>query len=413
MTRDIENKAAPGIPYFTPFQDPPAGTPHDAASAPTLFQPLRIRGVELHNRWGVAPMCTYSAGQDGRLTDWHLVHLGQYALHGAGLVIAEATAVEPRGRISPHDSGLWDDEQIAPLRRITDYIHGQGSHAAIQLAHGGRKASSLPPWIRLPGSIVAPEHLGGWPDHVVGPSGLRFDEDHVVPHELTSAQIGDVVQKFRDAAARAVKAGFDVIEVHGAHGYLISSFLSPTSNKRNDEYGGSFENRTRLLREVLTAIRGVIPANMPLWLRISATEWMDHSGEPSWDLQSSIRLARQLPALGVDVLDVSSGGNSAAQKFTVSQTYQTDLAGEIRRSLHAEGIFNLLIATVGQVRDGRFAASLVQTGGEEPQADLVLAGRQFLREADFVLSAAQELDVPVQWPSQYLRAAPKVNRPNL
>lgn len=227
---NLDNTPAPGVPYFTPAQNPPAGTALDPSSAPTLFKPLRMRGVTVHNRFVVSPMCTYSA-QDGHLTDWHLVHLGQFALHGAGLVTLEATAVEPRGRISPSDSGLWTDSQIAPLKRITDFIHSQGSKAAIQLAHAGRKASTLPPWIG--GTVkktLAPESVGGWPEDVVGPSAIPFADDHALPKELTVEEIHGVTKAFADAAVRAVKAGFDVIEIHSAHGYLHTSFLSPLSN---------------------------------------------------------------------------------------------------------------------------------------------------------------------------------------
>lgn len=228
--KDIENKPAAGVPYFTPAQEPPAGAPLNVSSAPTLFKPLRTRGIELHNRFVVSPMCTYSA-KDGFLTDWHLVHLGQYALHGAALVMVEATAVEPCGRISPNDSGIWMDEHIAPLKRITDYIHSQNSHAAIQLAHAGRKASTLPPWIGgTANKTLAPESVGGWPDGVVGPSAIPYADDHATPHALSVDEIKELVKKWQDAAVRAVKAGFDTIEIHAAHGYLLTNFLSPLSN---------------------------------------------------------------------------------------------------------------------------------------------------------------------------------------
>jgi 2,4-dienoyl-CoA reductase-like NADH-dependent reductase (Old Yellow Enzyme family) len=229
-SNDLENTPAPGVPFYTPAQIPPAGTPLDKASAPTLFQPLRIRDLELHNRIVVSPMCQYSA-DNGHLTDYHLVHLGQLALHGPGLIFVEATAVEPRGRISPQDSGLWQDSQIAPLRRVTDFIHSQGVKAAIQLAHAGRKASTLAPWIGgTANKTVAPESAGGWPNDVVGPSAIPFYEDHAQPKELTIQEIKGLVQKFAESAKRAVEAGFDVIEIHGAHGYLINEFLSPLSN---------------------------------------------------------------------------------------------------------------------------------------------------------------------------------------
>ena len=228
----LANVGAPGIPYFTPAQSPPAGTPLDPASAPTLFQPYKMRGLTVHNRVVVSPMCTYSA-QGGHLTDWHLVHLGQYALAGAGLTMVEATSVEARGRISPEDSGLWTDSQIAPLKRLVDYIHGQGTKAAIQLAHAGRKASTVAPWIGgTERKTVADETIGGWPDDVVAPSAIPYDEGWAVPKELTVQEIQALVQSFADAAKRAVTAGFDVIEVHGAHGYLGTEFLSPITNVR-------------------------------------------------------------------------------------------------------------------------------------------------------------------------------------
>ncbi|KAF7548563.1 hypothetical protein G7046_g8626 [Stylonectria norvegica] len=419
---DLDNKPAQGIPYYTPAQLPPAGTPLDPSVAPTLFKPLRMRGVEVHNRFVVSPMCTYSA-HDGHLTDFHLVHLGQFALHGAGLVVVEATAVEPRGRISPQDSGLWADSQIPPLRRITDFIHSQGSKASIQLGHAGRKASTLAPWIG--GSAkktLAPDAIGGWADDTVGPSAIAYADDHALPRELTVDEIKGLAQAFADAAVRSVKAGFDVIEIHGAHGYLFTQFLSPLSNKRTDQYGGSFENRTRFLTETIQAVRAVIPDELPLWLRISATEWMEWSGEPSWTIEDSIRLAKLLPGLGVDVLDVSSSGNSPTQKIVLKQTMQTDLARQIREAVRAEGS-DLLIAAVGLISDGEFARSIVQDGevvgknlpnantievesenGIKTSADLVQAARQFLREPEWVLNVAQQLNVPVKLANQYHRA---------
>ncbi|KAM0432311.1 hypothetical protein ACHAPT_004851 [Fusarium lateritium] len=334
----VENKSAAGVPYFTPAQEPAAGTPVEPTSAPTLFKPLRIRGIELHNRFGVSPMGMFSAGEDGHATDFHLVHLGQFALRGAGVVFFETTAIEPRGRFSPNDLGLWDDDQIAPLKRVTDFIHSEK-------------------------------------------------------------------EKWQDAAVRAVKAGIDIIEIHAAYGSLLNSFLSPATNKRTDQYGGSFENRTRLLFEIIEAIRSVIPTEMPLFIRLATTDWLESSDEPSWKIEDSIRLAKLLPAAGVDVLDVTSGGNVAAQQVEVTQTYQTDIAGKIRDAVHADGK-ELLISTVGLIRDGKFARSLVQED-ENPKADLLFIGRQFLREADFVRSAAHELNVEVKWPTQYHRAPPK------
>ena len=230
MSPSVANTAAPGVPFYTPAQQPPAGTPRDPASAPTLFQPLTNRGVTLHNRFIVSPMCTYSA-HDGHLTDWHLVHVGQYALGGPGLIMVEATSVEPRGRISPEDSGLWSDSQIPPLRRIVDLIHSQGTKAAIQIGHAGRKASTVAPWIG--GTIkrnLADESVGGWPNDVVGPSAVPYADQYANPKELTVDDIKGLVKAFADSALRSIEAGFDVIEIHGAHGYLIGEFLSPLSN---------------------------------------------------------------------------------------------------------------------------------------------------------------------------------------
>ncbi|KAH6689165.1 NADH:flavin oxidoreductase/NADH oxidase [Plectosphaerella plurivora] len=422
------NKPAPGVSFYTPAQQPPAGTPVDAASAPTLFTPLRIRDVELTNRFIVSPMCQYSADQ-GHLTDWHLVHLGQFAVSGAALTIVEATAVEARGRISPEDSGLWQDSQIAPLKRIVEFIHSQGQKAGIQLGHAGRKASNLAPWLSEPGQRVhATAEEGGWPDDVVGPSAIPFAEGWYKPKALTVAEIKALVEAFAESARRAVEAGFDVIEIHGAHGYLLTEFMSPLSNTRTDDYGGSFENRIRLLLEVIKAIRAVIPEGMPLFVRISATEWMEHSvdasaTEQTWDLEQSIRLAKLLPALGVDLLDVSSGGNNSAQKIELHKYYQVSLAGQIREALLKDGK-QLLIGAVGMISEAEMARSIVQGAdgaarpktveideehGQKTQADAVLVAREFLRDPHFVLNVAKELNVPIKWPHQYERAPRKTH----
>ncbi|ROT39751.1 NADH:flavin oxidoreductase/NADH oxidase [Sodiomyces alkalinus F11] len=424
-------KATQGIPYFTPAQEPPAGTPTDVATAPTLFQPLRIRDVELANRLAVSPMCMYSA-QDGHLTDFHLVHLGQFALRGAGLTIVEATAVEPRGRISPEDSGLWSDSQIEPLKRVVDFVHAQNHKIGIQLAHAGRKASTLALWHLKPGTrCLATADQGGWPDDVVAPSAIPFAAEGgwPEPRALTLDEVEGVVRAFADAARRAVAAGIDVVEIHAAHGYLLTEFLSPLTNRRTDRYGGSFENRIRLAVEVIRAVRAVIPAGMPLFVRISATEWMEHgheTGQRSWDLEESIRFAKRLPELGVDLLDVSSGGNQPDQRIEVHPYYQVSLAGKIRDALRAEGK-DMLIGAVGMISEAEMARSIVQVGegvkgeekkdretvevdeehGQKTQADLVFVGRQFLREPNFVLKIAEVLGVPVKWPNQYLYGAPR------
>ncbi|TDZ23918.1 NADPH dehydrogenase afvA [Colletotrichum orbiculare MAFF 240422] len=433
------NKAAPGVPFYTPAQEPPAGTPVDASTAPTLFKPLRIRDLTINNRIWVSPMCQYSA-DNGHATDYHLVHLGQFALHGAALSMVEATAVEARGRISPEDVGLWQDSQIAPLKRIVDFIHSQNQVAAIQLAHAGRKASTLAPWItEARGKALAQESENGWPDDVVAPSAIPYTKGWATPRELTTEEVEGLVKKFAESAKRSIEAGFDVIEIHAAHGYLLTEFLSPITNKRTDKYGGSFENRTRFLFETIKAVRDVIPAGTPVFVRISATEWMEHAGEPSWTVDDSIRLAKLLPDAGVDLLDVSSGGNHEAQKIEISPYYQVSIAGKIRAALEREGK-KLLIGAVGMISSGEMARSIVQAqkaqvaaaaaangetngngngnaNGQQPetveideehgqvtQADAVLVARQFLREPNFVYKIADEIGVPVKWANQYHRA---------
>ncbi|KAK1513144.1 NADH:flavin oxidoreductase/NADH oxidase [Colletotrichum paranaense] len=424
------NKAAPGVPFYTPAQEPPAGTPVDAPAAPTLFQPLQIRDLTLNNRIWVSPMCQYSA-DNGHMTDYHLVHLGQFALHGAALTIIEATGVEARGRISPEDVGLWQDSQVAPLKRVVDFIHSQNQAVGIQLAHAGRKASTLAPWItETKGKALALESEGGWPDDCVAPSSIPFTEGWATPRELTLEEIQGVVKAFAESAKRAVEAGVDVIEIHGAHGYLITQFLSPLTNQRTDKYGGSFENRTRILFEVIKAVRDVIPSGMPLFLRISATEWMEYDGKPSWVVEDSIKLAKLLPEAGVDLLDVSSGGNNEAQKIEISPYYQVSIAGKIREALAAEGK-KLFIGAVGMISSGEMARSIVQARGsgsaeanghngvdqgnaatlevdeehgQVTQADAVFVARQFLREPNFVYKIADEIGVRIKWANQYHRA---------
>ncbi len=417
---------APGAPFYTPAQNPPAGTAVATdAEVPTLFTPIKLRDLTLQNRFAVSPMCMYSA-DDGHLTDWHLVHLGSFALRGAALTIVEATAVTANGRISPEDSGLWQDSQIAPLKRIVDYVHSQGQKIGIQLGHAGRKASTLSLWHVGRSRQVADPEEGGWPDNLWAPSAIAWDEGYPTPHEMTTAQIDSLVQSFADAAKRAVQAGIDTIEIHGAHGYLISEFLSPISNQRTDAYGGSFANRTRVLLSIVDAIRAVIPTGMPLFVRISATEWMEHTSQPSWDLAQSKQLALLLADHGVDLLDVSSGGNNHAQQIKLYPYYQVDLAGEIRAELRRQGKA-MAIGAVGMISTAEMARSIVQEDGKlageqngaveidgehgsTSKADLVLVARQFLREPEFVLRTAAELGVQVAPPVQYFRAPFKKHR---
>lgn len=352
-----------------------------------LFQPLTLRELTLPNRIAVSPMCQYSA-HEGMANDWHLVHLGTYAAGGAGLIISEATAVLPEGRISPQDLGIWSDEHIAPLARITRFIRSQGAVAGIQLAHAGRKASCYRPWS---GSGVVPLDQGGWT--VVGPSELAFADNYPQPQALDAAGLAAIPQAFADAARRALAAGFQVAEVHAAHGYLLHQFLSPLSNRRTDGYGGRFENRIRLLLETVEAVRGVWPDGLPLLVRVSATDWV----EGGWSADETVALAGRLKHLGVDMLDVSSGGSALAAQIPVGPGYQVDFAARVRREA------GLPSGAVGMITDAAQAEAILAQG----RADLVLLGRQLLRDPYWPLHAAASLGLPAAWPAQYLRAAPQ------
>jgi len=350
-----------------------------------LFSPLTQRGVTLRNRIVVSPMCQYSC-TDGLATDWHLVHLGARAVGGAAVVMAEATAVEARGRISPQDLGIWSDAHVAPLARAAAFLKGQGAVPAVQLAHAGRKASTARPWEG--GHPVAPGQ-GGWP--VVGASPLAFAAGHPVPAALDPAGLAAVVQAFVAAAQRALAAGFELVEIHSAHGYLLHQFLSPLSNQRTDRYGGSFENRIRLLTEVVAAVRGVWPERLPLWVRVSATDWAEAGG---WDLPQTVALARVLQGLGVDLLDCSSGGTLAHAKIPAGPGFQVPFAEAVRREA------GLATGAVGFITDPRQAEAIVAGG----RADVVLLARQFLRDPYWPLHAAQALGFDLPWPLQYRRA---------
>jgi len=353
-----------------------------------LFDPLAIRDIKFTNRVFISPMCEYSS-TDGYANDWHLVHLGSRAVGGAGLVLTEATAVLPEGRISPQDLGVWMDDHIEPLSRIVRFIHEQGSVAGIQLAHAGRKASTYRPWA---GHGRVPETEGGW-NNVVAPSALAFDDEYPMPRALSIDGIKNIVSAFAAAARRACEAGFRVIEIHAAHGYLIHEFLSPLSNQRTDAYGGSFENRTRALREIVSAVRGSWPEGAPLFVRISATDWI----EGAWDVQQSVELARQLKELGADLIDCSSGGNVPHAEIAVGPGYQTPFAEQIRREA------NILTGAVGMITSPVQAEDILVT----EQADAVIIAREFLRDPYWPLRAARELGQPTSWPVQYLRAAPE------
>ncbi|HEX3986246.1 MAG TPA: NADH:flavin oxidoreductase/NADH oxidase [Acidobacteriaceae bacterium] len=363
-------------------------SPVTAQTSASLFSPLTLGSVTLRNRIVVSPMCEYSC-EDGFANDWHLVHLGSRAVGGAGLVFTEATAVTPEGRISPQDLGLWKDEHIAPLARITAFLHSQGARAGIQLAHAGRKASTFRPWSGE--GAIAPD-AGGWPN-VLAPSPIPFSATYPQPRELDKAGITALSQSFRHAAERADRAGFDVFEIHAAHGYLLHEFLSPLSNQRGDAYGGSLENRARLLLEVTDAIRSVWPRERPLFVRISATDY----AEGGWDLEQSIRLATLLRDHGVDLIDVSSGGNVATAQFSVGPGYQTSFSQAIRTQA------GIPTGAVGMITDPAQAAHILRTG----QADLIFIAREFLRDPYWPLHASAALDEAAAWPVQYLRAAPR------
>ncbi|KAG6819981.1 hypothetical protein H0H93_006811 [Arthromyces matolae] len=398
MAPDNLNVPAKGIPYFTPAQNPPSGTAlvpqPDGKPVPKLFQPLKIRGLELHNRIFLSPLCQYSA-ENGKLTAWHKAHLGGIFTRGPGLSMVEATSVTPEGRITPEDSGLWTDEQIEPLAAIVEFAHSQSQKIGIQLAHAGRKASTVAPWIS--GNPTASVEVGGWPDNVWGPSDIPFlDGWYPNPKALTKQGIERVVDAFVAAAKRALKAGFDVIEIHNAHGYLLHSFLSPISNKRTDEYGGSFENRIRLTLEVVDAIRGVIPENMPLFLRISATDWLEEvkPDEPSWRSEDTVRLAPILHAHGVDFLDVSTGGNHPEQKIKGGPAYQAPFAHDVKKALDSSS--TLVVGSVGAITDGLPAQGVLDKG----QADAIFVGRNFIKNPGTVWAFAEDLGVEIKVANQ-------------
>jgi 2,4-dienoyl-CoA reductase-like NADH-dependent reductase (Old Yellow Enzyme family) len=359
---------------------------------PRLFDPLPIRSITFPNRIFVSPMCEYSS-EDGFANDWHLVHLGGRAVGGAGLVFTEATAVTPEGRISPQDLGIWKDEHVAMLSRIARFIHAQGSIAGMQLAHAGRKASTFRPW---EGSGKVHELEGGW-RNVIAPSAIPFADNYPNPIEMTPNMIARAIAAFAAAAGRALKAGFRVIEIHAAHGYLLHEFLSPLSNQRTDEYGGSFENRARLVLEVTAAIRKVWPAELPLFVRISATDWVDGG----WDVDQSIALARVLKPLGVDFVDCSSGGNVARANIPVGPGYQVEFAERVRQEA------DIPTGAVGLITTAAQAEEIVSSG----RADAVLIARELLRDPYFPMRAAAELGQDITWPAQYLRAGPKDARP--
>jgi 2,4-dienoyl-CoA reductase-like NADH-dependent reductase (Old Yellow Enzyme family) len=350
-----------------------------------LFSPLEIRGLTFRNRIAVSPMCEYSC-EDGFANDWHMVHLGSRAVGGAALVLTEATAVEERGQISPADLGIWKDAHIEPLARIAAFIRAHGAVPGIQLAHAGRKASTSEPW-RNAGALILPEN-GGWTP--VAPSPIPFRESEPAPLELTRAQIAEIVDAFEKAATRAQAAGFQVVEIHAAHGYLLDEFLSPLANHRTDEYGGSFENRIRIVLEVVAAIRKVWPDSLPLFMRISATDWV----EGGWEIGDSIELARRVKPLGVDLIDCSSGGMVPHAKISPAPGFQVPFAEQIRRET------GISTGAVGMITEPEQADKIIAGG----QADMVLLARELLRDPYWPRRAAKVLGATVQPPVQYQRA---------
>ena len=349
-----------------------------------LFEKFTLRNIEFSNRIWVSPMCQYSS-ENGMPTDWHFVHLGSRAVGGAGLVFMEATAVSPEGRISPQDAGIWSDAHADAYAPIVKFIKSQGSIAGIQLAHAGRKASTFAPWDG-DGEVDGSE--GGW--QTVAPSAVQFAEGYPHPREMSKDDIEKAINDFVVAANRSVQVGFEVIEVHAAHGYLCHQFLSPLSNKRTDEFGGSLENRLRFPLQIAKAVRETVPQNLPVFVRISATDWT----EGGWDLEQSIEFCKELKKLGIDLIDVSSGGNVPHAKIPAEPNYQVPFAAAIREKS------DIPTAAVGLITGPQQAEDILQNGA----ADAILMAREFLRDPYFALHAAQELGAKVNAPKQYGRA---------
>lgn len=389
----LANKAAPGVSYYTPLQDPPAGTAigmkDGSDKIPKLFTPLKLRGVEFQNRIGLSPLCQYSA-ENGHHTAWHFTHLGGIIQRGPGLSFVEATSVVPEGRITPEDSGLWQDSQIEPLRKIVEFAHSQGQKIGIQLGHAGRKASTVAPWLSM--GDVAGKELNGWPDNVYAPSAIAYNDRHAQPKEMTKDDIEAFKKAFAESVQRALRAGFDVIEIHNAHGYLLHEFLSPASNQRTDEYGGSFENRIRLTVETVEIARKTMPDTMPLFLRISATDWLEESGIQGWTVEETLKLAEILAEKGVDLLDVSSGGLHEKQKIKGGPGYQVPFAKAVKERVGNK----MAVSAVGTITEGKQANGYLENDG----LDMVFAGRMFQKNPGLVWAWADDLGVEGRWANQ-------------
>lgn len=351
---------------------------------PSLFKPLKIKDIEFKNRIFVSPMCQYSA-VEGVPQDWHLVHLGSRAVGGAALVIVEATAVKPEGRISPGDTGLWNQQQQNAFLKITDFIKSQNSIPGIQIAHAGRKASCFIPW---KGSGQIPLDQGGW--ETEAPSPIPFNSNDRIPRELTISQMQDLTSQFCETAKRAEQAGFQVLEIHMAHGYLLHEFLSPISNQRKDKYGGALENRMRFPLELAAAVRKIWPMNLPLFVRISASDWMENG----WTISESIAFSKKLKEIGIDLIDCSSGGTSNSAKIPAEPGYQVEFAAQIKKQSQIK------TGAVGLIKTAKQANEIIESG----KADAVLIGREFLNDPYWAFRAAQQLEVSMKRPNQYLRA---------
>ncbi|OJI98387.1 hypothetical protein ASPVEDRAFT_37828 [Aspergillus versicolor CBS 583.65] len=393
---DIDVKPASGISYFTPAQEPPAGTAadpqSDEAQIPKLFRPLKVRGLTLHNRIGLSPLCQYSA-DDGHMTAWHMAHLGGIAQRGPGFLMVEATAVEPEGRITPQDLGLWKDSQIKPMKDVIEFAHSQNQIIGVQIAHAGRKASTVPPWLSF--GDIATEKVGGWPDRVKGPTGVPFASRYPTPKQMTKDDIEDLKVSWVAAVKRAVRAGADFVEIHNAHGYLLMSFLSPAVNTRTDEYGGSFENRIRLSLEIAKLTREAVPEHLPVFLRVSATDWLEEAqpDQPSWRLEDTVKFAQALAESGnVDVLDVSSGGTHSSQKVQSKPGFQAPFAVAVKKAVGDK----LIVGTVGMIDSGHLANTLLEKDG----LDIALVGRGFQKNPGLVWTFAEELGVEISMANQ-------------
>ncbi|KAJ7492431.1 NADH:flavin oxidoreductase 2 [Mycena latifolia] len=397
------NTPVPGAREYYPHNEPEIGTRMEGEQ-PNLFQPLEIKGVTFKNRVFVSPMCQYSSS-DGHATDWHLVHIGGFASRGVGAVCIEATSVVPEGRISPEDAGLWKDSQMAPLKRIIEFAHSQGTKIGIQLAHAGRKATTYAPWIKDKAghgtSWVAEEHENGWPNNVYAPSAIPFSDTYPHPKAMTEEDIKYVEDAFVAATERCKKLGFDFIEVHGAHGYLLHEFVSPLSNTRTDQYGGSLENRLRFPLRLLQRIREVW-SDKPLFVRISASDWAEGPEKAEdgtwlqWGIEQSNIWVDKMLSLGVvDLVDCSSGGNWSKQKITVGDGYQVPFAEAIKKAHPA-----LIVGAVGAITDPKVAESYLKDG----KADVIFLARALMRNPHWALTAAKELGCKVKAANQYERA---------